>query len=300
MLGTNLEGEYEDEGEDGDDADDDRVMEIVGKVRLVVKWLPVVVGGGEGDGGVLLTNEEREGSMSSSSTSSLPSSPADGGTNGLGLGPASGPAFPTLATTATTPSNAASPRPAPAPVPTQAGILAIRVAYTKLDYGDIPSNPILALHVGANPSASSMSTVAAATAAALSPSQRLVCMAAAPGGRPGLLHWGKVFHIPVWNPVGSRAVLELGDAASSLKLSSFGPELYQLDALDDFESDVAVEATASIPLNQVCSKGVVRGTWRLREARRVAGVVPGGHPGSGDEHLDVGRAALVMAWFPLA
>jgi len=111
------------------------------------------------------------------------------------------------------------------------------------------------------------------------------------GGRPGLLHWGRVFHLPVWDASSVKACLELGDAASSLKLSSYGTELYTLDACVAFESGVSVEARASIPLKDVISRGVVRGTWRLREAR-VAGVAE-------SELLDVGRVAMLMAWYPL-
>jgi hypothetical protein len=180
------------------------------------------------------------------------------------------------------------------------GILALRITFTKLDYGDSPGNPVLALSIGNNVVAPLSSVAAAAAAAAVSPPERMVCMDCQAGGRPGLLHWGRVFHLPVWDPLASRALLELGDAKSSWKLSTYGGELYALDACADFDSDVTVEAAASIPLKDVVTKGVVRGSWRLREARGRRGTTVAVGPGGEHEQLDVGRVALVMAWFPLA
>lgn len=170
------------------------------------------------------------------------------------------------------------------------GVLAIRVSYTKLDYGDSPSNPILALSIGST-------TMAMSGGPAVVPQigSRTVSMDAQGGGRPGLLHWGKVFYLPVWNVNSARARLELGEAASSFKLSSYGLDLYSLDACLDFYADVDVKAAAWIPLKDVVSRGVVRGTWRLRESRIVDGV----SIISEDDRLDIGRAAVVMAWFPL-
>ena len=193
-----------------------------------------------------------------------------------------------------------SPRPPPTSALSKPGILAIRIAYTKLDYGDSPGNPILALSIGSNAASTMSSVAAAATAAALAPPERTVCMDCQAGGRPGLLHWGRVFHLPVWDPLASRALLELGDAASSFKLSTYGAELYALDAYANFDADVNVEAAASIPLKDVVTRGVIRGNWRLREARGRRGTTVAVAPGDEHEQLDVGRVALVMAWFPLA
>jgi hypothetical protein len=185
----------------------------------------------------------------------------------------------------------------PPPLSLQSGVLAVRVAYTKTDYGQNPLNPVLAVSVAAAPAATA-SAVAAAAGAALLPQRRLVCLEAQVGGRPGLLHWGREFHLPVWDAAATRALLELGDASSSIKLSSYGPQLYALDAGDAFGADVAVEANAWIPLKDVLARGVVRGTWRLREARGGAGA--GGVEAAAADRLDVGRAALMLSWFPLA
>ncbi len=194
-----------------------------------------------------------------------------------------------------------SPRlPPPTSVLSKPGILALRITFTKLEYGDSPANPILALSIGSNAVAQMSSAAAAAAAATVSPPERMVCMDCQAGGRPGLLHWGRVFHLPVWDPLASRALLELGDAKSSWKLSTYGGELYALDACADFDGDVSVEAAASIPLKDVVTKGVVRGSWRLREARGRRGATVAVGPGGEHEQLDVGRVALVMAWFPLA
>lgn len=175
------------------------------------------------------------------------------------------------------------------------GILAIYVSYTKLDYGDVPNNPVLALSVGSIPPMIA-GAASAAVDALLAPRHRVMCMESESGGRPGLLHWNRVFHLVVWDAVGSRVRLELGDVASSLKLSSYGAHLYTLDACQSFETSVNVDATATVPLKDVKSRGLVRGTWRLREAR-------GGGRGAvnrDQERLDVGRVALVMAWHPFA
>jgi hypothetical protein len=193
-----------------------------------------------------------------------------------------------------------SPGPAPRSVLSQPGILAIRVTFTKLDYGDSPGNPILALSIGSNAVAPMSSVAAAAAAAAVSPPERMICMDCQAGSRPGLLHWGRVFHLPVWDPLASRAILELGDAKSTWKLSTYGGQLYALDACANFDGDVSVEAAALIPLKDVVTKGVVRGSWRLREARGRRGATAAVGPGGEHEQLDVGRVALVMAWFPLA
>jgi hypothetical protein len=128
----------------------------------------------------------------------------------------------------------------------------------------------------------------------------MICMDCQAGGRPGLLHWGRVFHLPVWDPLASRVLLELGDAKATWKLSTYGAELYALDACADFDADVSVEAAASIPLKDVVTRGVVRGAWRLREARGRRGTTVPVAAGGEHEQLDVGRVALVMAWFPLA
>jgi len=193
-----------------------------------------------------------------------------------------------------------SPGPASRSVLSQPGILAIRITFTKLDYGDSPGNPILALSIGSNAVVPMSSSATAAAAAVTSPPERILCMDCQAGSRPGLLHWGRVFHLPVWDPLANRAILELGDAKSAWKLSTYGGQLYALDACADFDGDVSVEAAASIPLKDAVMKGVVRGSWRLREARGRRGAAVAVGPGGEHEQLDVGRVALVMAWFPLA
>jgi hypothetical protein len=178
----------------------------------------------------------------------------------------------------------------------QSGILAVHVSYTKMDYGDALNNPVLALSVGPAPPLSSGAAAAAAAAEAFSaPRRRTLTMECQSGGRPGLLHWNRVFHLVVWDAAASRARLELGEASSTLKLSSYGSQLYALDACHDFESAVTVDATATIPLKDVLARGVVRGTWRLREARGGRNAL-----GRDADRLDVGRVAILMAWYPLS
>ena len=324
MLGTTIP-------EEEVEIDDEEVKALgsVGRIKLVVQWLPVASSSSSSSSAMnemsILEHSPTEDDVSlndklnqsSKSAAAFDENKNDSMMNKRGqktrsLSRKSSDAATALALPGVTP----SPRPmqfptaAAATPPTQSGILAMRIAYTKLDVGSSPSNPILALSIASNSAAalSSMSTVAAATAAAVAPQNRLVCMEYQAGGRPGLLHWGRVFHLPVFDASNSRAVLELGDASSSLKLSSYGAELYALDASIDFESDVTVEAGASIPLKDVLAKGVVRGQWRLREARGPRSSSAGGGGGGGvgggtaqDDHeqLDVGRVVLVMAWFPL-
>jgi len=168
------------------------------------------------------------------------------------------------------------------------------VAYTKLDYGERPGNAVLAVSTLTSLTAAG-SKVSAAAAASLAPQRRLVCLEAQPGGRPGLLHWDRVFHLAVWDAPGTRVCLELGDAASALKLSSYGPHLFALDACEAFEADVTGEASALVPIKDAVARGVVQGTWRLRELR--AG---GGMGAAAADRLDVGRVALTLWWYPLA
>ena len=137
--------------------------------------------------------------------------------------------------------------------------------------------------------------VAAAATDAIESRQRIITMDCEAAGRPGLISWRRSFYLPVWDASRCHARLELGDAASSIKLNSYGIDLYTLDACRDYNADVTLEATAIIPLKDVVSRGVVRGTWRLREARN-------GHHNDAleddAERLDVGRAGLIMSWHP--
>ena len=301
-----------------EDLTDDEELESVGRVKLVVQWLPVEMNYDTAsdnlstDGNSTAAAEPARPSTAALVTAGSETSTSDvitaapeptprlegGSTDDIDDSPSSSQHGDSNRDSG---SDTFSPMPTPRPAPghpAKAGVLALRVAYTKVDYGESPNNPILALSVGANP-VGSMASTSTAAANAIAPPNRMICMGCEAGGRPGLLHWGRVFHMAVWDPMGSRAVLELGDASSALKLSSYGAQLYALDACADFGADVTVEAAASIPLKDVLKKGVVRGTWRLREARgKIAGGV--GLATGDEQQLDVGRVALVMAWFPLA
>jgi len=176
---------------------------------------------------------------------------------------------------------------------TESGVLGIRVAFTKIDYGDCPSNPILSF--GSVPASSvdgrSQNLLQTSIDRA---GHRILSMDCQPGSRPGVLHWGQIFHLPVWRANDSRIRVELGNASSAFKLSSYGSELFLLDASGpSFEDDVQVEASAFIPLRDVMAKGMVEGNYRLREAKteRMAGV-------KDEQRLDIGRIVLSMSWFP--
>lgn len=332
LLGNALGDDDEVEGSDEEAAGGSGTGASAGRIKLVMRWLPVevarapVVDLGKrgqqpsvqttevtqskvGEQGPVKDNDrksseqQRQPTKKKSGKREARGAPAGGDSTSTGSGsstPSAAGSAANLADRASGSNNApAGPSPpvpramSVEPLPPKAGVLAIRVAYTKLDYGESPANPILALSLVPNPSAS-MSSVQAAAAAARDPLRRVITMQCEAGGRPGLLHWGRVFHLVVWDAASVRACLELGDASSSLKLNSYGTELYTMDACTSFEADVTVDARAWIPLKDVVSRGVVRGSWRLREARIVAG----GVEMADSDRLDVGRAALLMAWYP--
>lgn len=178
------------------------------------------------------------------------------------------------------------------------GVLGIRVSFTKIDYGDNPANPVLSF--GQVPSSSSLGP----TTASHGPNiyhvmderniQRVISMDCQPGARPGVLHWGQIFHLPVSRATESRIRVELGNASSSLKLSSYGADLFLLDANSpSFNEGISVEATAFIPLRDVISHRTVDRNYTLREAKteRMAGI-------NDEQRLDIGRIVLSLSWFP--
>lgn len=185
-----------------------------------------------------------------------------------------------------------------------AGVLGLRVAFTKIDYGDNPPNPILSVSVTSTPSPYPLqldtsnanedtlfSEFAQKTCATNSKVFSTDCQV---GHRPGVLLWGQVFHIPVWRGDRSKIRVELGNISSALKLSSYGNDLFLLEASGgSFDGDVDVEASANIPLKDVMKKGIVEGNYRLREAKteKMAGV-------NDDQRLDIGRVVLSLAWYP--
>jgi hypothetical protein len=176
---------------------------------------------------------------------------------------------------------------------TDSGVLGVRVAFTKIDYGDCPSNPVLSFGPVPASSVDSRSQHLLHTSIDKA-GHRILSMDCQPGSRPGVLHWGQIFHLPVWRANDSRIRVELGNASSAFKLSSYGSELFLLDASGpSFEDDVQVEASAFIPLRDVMAKGMVEGNYRLREAKteRMAGV-------KDEQRLDIGRIVLSMSWFP--
>ncbi len=185
-----------------------------------------------------------------------------------------------------------------------AGVLGVRVAFTKIDYGDNPPNPILSFSVTSAPSPYPLrldtsnenndtlfSEFAQKTCASNSKVFSTECQV---GHRPGVLLWGQVFHFPVWRADKSKIRVELGNISSALKLSSYGNDLFLLEASGgSFDDDVDVEASAHIPLTDVIKKGIVEGNYRLREAKteKMAGV-------HDDQRLDIGRVVLSLAWYP--
>ena len=176
---------------------------------------------------------------------------------------------------------------------TDSGVLGVRVAFTKIDYGDCPSNPVLSFGPVPASSVDGRSQHLLRTSIDKA-GHRILSMDCQPGSRPGVLHWGQIFHLPVWRANDSRIRVELGNASSAFKLSSYGSELFLLDASGpSFEDDVQVEASAFIPLRDVMAKGMVEGNYRLREAKteRMAGV-------KDEQRLDIGRIVLSMSWFP--
>lgn len=188
-------------------------------------------------------------------------------------------------------------------LPTQtAGVLGLRVAFTKIDYGDNPPNPILSFSLASGPSPSTLeySTMNNDTMFSefaqktFGTKTRVFSTDCQVGHRPGVLLWGQVFHIPVWRADTSKVRVELGNISSGLKLSSYGTDLFLLEASGgSFDDDVEVEASANIPLKDVLKKGIVEGNYRLREAKteKIAGV-------NDDQRLDIGRVVLSLAWYP--
>ncbi|KAL4437443.1 hypothetical protein ABPG75_004582 [Micractinium tetrahymenae] len=248
----------------------------------------------------------------------------------------------------------------------QPGVLAVRVAHTKLEYGTDLSYPVLAVSIdrrppdpaaaagaallGASPSkpaAAAAAAAAALTAAAgsspagllsaqgpgastaslasmtgseaaaaaaaaagqqgvqgLPPAQqaqqaqqerqRWISMEATPGSRMGLLHWGQVFYIPTSlceaDCQEGRVLVELGEVASATRFNLFGPALYSLDASDSFAEDVKVAAAAAVPLQGLLRQRRLGGSWRLKEATAAVAEA---------DRLDLGRASVQLAWFPL-
>lgn len=190
-------------------------------------------------------------------------------------------------------------------MPTEtAGVLGIRVAFTKIDYGDNPPNPVLSFSVTSTPNTYPLgldtsntnndtlfSEFAQKTFASSSKVFSTDCQV---GHRPGVLLWGQVFHVPVWRADRSKIRVELGNISSALKLSSYGKDLFLLEASGgSFDDDVEVEASAHIPLKDVIKKGIIEGNYRLREAKteKMAGV-------NDDQRLDIGRVVLSLAWYP--
>jgi hypothetical protein len=187
-----------------------------------------------------------------------------------------------------------------------AGVLGIRVGFTKIDYGDSPPNPVLSFSVVRGPaqqvdqSQSGLYSMLQKTTASQNSlgNHRVFSTDCQSGSRPGVLHWGgQVFHVPVWDAENARVRVELGNISSALKLSSYGTELFLLEASSgsSFDDDVEVEASANIPLKPVLTKGVVEGNYRLREAKteKLAGV-------NDEQRLDIGRIVLTMSWFPFS
>eukprot|EP00889_Picochlorum_renovo_P004116 jgi/Picre1/31146/NNA_006500.t1 len=185
-------------------------------------------------------------------------------------------------------------------------VLGIRVGFTKIDYGDSPPNPVLSFSVVRGPaqqvdqSQSGLYSMLQRTTASQNSlgNHRVFSTDCQSGSRPGVLHWGgQVFHVPVWDAENARVRVELGNISSSLKLSSYGTELFLLEASSgsSFDDDVEVEASANIPLKPVLTKGVVEGNYRLREAKteKLAGV-------NDEQRLDIGRIVLTMSWFPFS
>ncbi len=212
-------------------------------------------------------------------------------------------------------------RPISASTPHAAGVVGVRIAFTKIDYGDNPLHPIISLsvlptattltstpleHLKRNPAAeseiaafsSSSTPLAHLDSISLSQLQRrhrvfsTECQA---GHRPGVLHWGQVFHLPVWKPDACKLRVELGNISSALKLSSYGTDLFLLEASTGlYDSDVEIEASTNIPLKDVLKKGFVDQNYRLREAKteKIPGMLD-------DQRLDVGRVAISMSWHPM-
>ena len=190
------------------------------------------------------------------------------------------------------------------------GVLGIRVAFTKIDYGDNPPNPILSFSVVQSAGSINSGTmyenqhqhsmyadmVSSPDGIFSAAHQRVFSTDCQVGSRPGVLHWGQVFHVPVWRADASRVRVELGNISSALKLSSYGPDLFLLEASGgSFNDDVEIEASANIPLRDVIQKGVVEGNYRLREAKTET--IPGVND---DQRLDIGRIVLSMSFFPFA
>lgn len=179
------------------------------------------------------------------------------------------------------------------------GVLAVRIVHTKLEYARTPiANPLLAVSIIRSEESISFPTTARSKAVtSVRCSSRLLTMEAVAGARPGTLHWGQVFHVPVEihedddERSSLRLCIELGDASSASKFILFGAELYCLDAQSSFDSDVSVMACATAPIKELSQKSAASGTWRLREALQ-------GSPES--ERLAIGTAHVQTTWFTLS
>ena len=210
-------------------------------------------------------------------------------------------------------------RPISASTAHAAGVVAVRIAFTKIDYGDNPLHPIISLsvlptattltstpleHLQRNPaepdlaSFSSSASLGHLDSQALSQLQRrhrVFSTECQTGHRPGVLHWGQVFHLPVWKADACKIRVELGNISSALKLSSYGTDLFLLEASTGlYDNDVEIEASTNVPLKDVLKKGFVDQNYRLREAKteKIPGILD-------DQRLDVGRVAISMSWHPM-
>jgi len=223
------------------------------------------------------------------------------------------------------------------------GVVGIRVAFTKIDYGDNPLHPILSLSIlptnttlvsaplehlsvvssrraqareeqdhedatnAASPRALPTTTTTTTSSTTsitqnaninltrLAKSHRVFSTECQSGHRPGVLHWGQVFHLPVWNAATSKIRVELGNISSALKLSSYGTDLFLLEATTGlYDEDVDIEASTNIPLKDVIKKGFVDQNYRLREAKteKIPGVLD-------EQRLDIGRVAISTSWHPM-
>ena len=207
-----------------------------------------------------------------------------------------------------------------ASTPQAAGVVGVRIAFTKIDYGDNPLHPIISLsvlptattltstpleHLKRNPAAESdLASFSSSTSLAhldpvslsqIQPRHRVFSTECQAGHRPGVLHWGQVFHLPVWKPDTCKIRVELGNISSALKLSSYGTDLFLLEASTGlYDDDVEIEASTNIPLKDVLKKGFVDQNYRLREAKteKIPGILD-------DQRLDVGRVAISMSWHPM-
>jgi hypothetical protein len=139
----------------------------------------------------------------------------------------------------------------------QEGVVAVRVAHTKLDYGTTLDQPVLAVSVisttpgGATVKVGPLDAGAGVgvggSRGAPAGVARQLCSPEAVE-RNGVLRWGRVFYCPVVVLPGVgpgalstlRVCVELGSVASTAKYRMFGPELFCIDAQAAFHADVEV------------------------------------------------------------